>query len=69
MNYIHEGFKEAFQLLIGFDKEVYSIIFLSLLVSTSATIIASLIFIPIGIHLGIKEFKGKGSFLVYFILL
>ncbi len=62
MNYIHEGFKEAFQLLIGFDKEVYSIIFLSLLVSTSATIIASLIFIPIGIHLGIKEFKGKRFF-------
>ncbi|MCF6460354.1 ABC transporter permease [Clostridium sp. Cult3] len=62
MNYIHEGFKEAFRLLIGFDKEVYGIISLSLLVSTTATIIASLIFIPLGIHLGIKEFKGKRFF-------
>lgn len=62
MGYILEGFKEAIKLLIGFDKEVYSIILLSLYVSSTATIIASIVFIPIGIHLGIKDFKGKKAF-------
>ncbi|MFS8541766.1 MAG: ABC transporter permease, partial [Tissierellales bacterium] len=59
IDYIVEGFKEAISLLIGLDREIYQIIFLSLFVSTSATIIASIVFIPIGIYLGIKEFKGK----------
>ncbi len=62
IDYIAQGFKEAINLLISFDKEIYEIIFLSLFVSTSATIIASLIFIPMGIHLGIKDFKGKKAF-------
>ena len=62
IDYIVEGFKEAIKLLIGFDKEVYEIIFLSLFVSTSATAISSIIFIPIGIHLGIKEFRFKKAF-------
>ncbi len=59
IDYIAEGFKEAIRLLIGFDKEVYGIITLSLFVSTAATVIASLICIPLGIHLGIKDFQGK----------
>ena len=59
MHYIGQGFKEAFYLLINFDKEIYSIVLLSLYVSSMSTIIASIIFIPIGIQLGIKNFKGK----------
>ncbi len=59
MDYIYEGFREAIKLLLGFDREVYGIISLSLFVSTTATIISSLICIPIGIHLGIKEFRGE----------
>ncbi len=62
MDYIYDGFKEAIKLLLGFDKEVYGIIYLSLFVSTTATIISSLICIPVGIYLGIKEFKGKKAF-------
>jgi len=62
VDYIQEGFKEALKLLIGFDKEVYGIISLSLIVSTTATIIASFLCIPLGIHLGLKEFKGKRAF-------
>ena len=57
MGYISEGFREAIRLLISFDKEIYSIVFLSLFVSTTATIIASIICVPLGIHLGIKDFK------------
>lgn len=62
IDYVLEGFNEAIRLLLGFDSEVYGIIFLSLFVSTTATIISSLVCIPLGIHLGIKEFKGKRAF-------
>lgn len=59
MDYIFQGFKEALRLIISFDKEILEIVGLSLLVSTTATIIASIISIPIGVYLGIKRFKGK----------
>ena len=59
MDYILQGFAEALKLIISFDKEIFNIIGLSLIVSTSATIIASLFFIPIGTYLGIKKFRGK----------
>lgn len=62
MDYIWEGFREALNLLINFNEEVYGIIILSLFVSSIATIISSLICIPAGIHLGIKEFRGKRLF-------
>ncbi len=59
MDYILKGFSEALNLLISFDIEVIKIVFLSLVVSISATILASLVFIPIGVYLGIKKFRGK----------
>jgi tungstate transport system permease protein len=59
MNYIIEGIKESINMLLNFDKELYSIIFLSLKVSCLATFISSVFFIPIGIYLGITEFKFK----------
>lgn len=62
MDYIVEGFKEAIRLLITFDKEVLQIVLLSVLVSTSATIIASIFSIPLGVYFGIKKFKWKRSF-------
>lgn len=62
MDYILQGFKQAFDLLFSFDKEVYKVIFLSLFVSCTATIISSLIFVPVGVYLGLKEFKGKKHF-------
>ena len=67
MGYISQGFLEAFKLLFQLDPEVYEIIGLSVFVSSSATIIAALIFVPLGVYLGIKPFKGKRMFsrLVY----
>lgn len=62
MDYILDGFKEALKLIISFDKEIFEIVILSLIVSTSATIIASLISIPLGVSFGIKDFKGKRLF-------
>lgn len=62
MDYITQGFKEAIKLLISLDKEVFKIVSLSILVSTSATLFASLISIPLGVYFGIKKFKGKRMF-------
>lgn len=62
MGYILEGFKEAGKLLISFDKEVYRIITLSLFVSFTSTVLSSIASIPLGIYLGIKNFKGKHIF-------
>lgn len=59
MDYILQGFSEALKLLISFDPEIIKIILLSLIVSTSATMLAAFVFIPIGVYLGIKKFKGK----------
>lgn len=67
MDYILQGFSEAIKLLLSFDKEVVEIISLSLFVSITATIFASLILIPMGVYLGIKKFRGKrmASRLIY----
>lgn len=62
MDYIIEGFKEALKLLISFDPEIMEIVLLSVFVSSSATIIASIIAIPLGVFFGIKKFKAKRLF-------
>ncbi len=62
MDYIVKGFKDAIKLLITLDKEVFSIVFLSLFVSITATIIGSLISVPLSVYFGIKEFKWKKLF-------
>lgn len=62
MDYIVEGFKEALKLLSSFDPEIMEIVVLSVFVSTSATILGSIIAIPLGVFFGIKKFKGKRLF-------
>lgn len=62
MDYIVEGFKEAIKLIINLDKEIFDIVLLSLFVSTSASIIGSILAIPLGISVGLKDFKGKRLF-------
>lgn len=59
MEYIMDGIKEAFGLLLSFDKEIYSIILLSIFVSFASTIISSLIGTPFGLFLALKKFKLK----------
>ena len=59
MDYILDGFKEAIALLLSWDQEIYSIIFLSLFVSFTATLISSIISIPIGLFLALKQFRFK----------
>lgn len=59
MNIFIESFKEAFRLIFTFDSEIFEIVFLSLKVSFSSLLIASIIGIPCGIKLAKNHFKGK----------
>ncbi len=62
MEYIAYGFKEAVRLLVTFDKEIFSIVNLSLYVSSLSTLIAALIGVPIGVFLAKNNFLGKRIF-------
>nr|WP_246451967.1 ABC transporter permease [Alkalicella caledoniensis] len=53
------SFVRAFQLIFEFDKGVYEIILLSLYVSLSSTVISTIMGVPLGIFLGLKDFRGK----------
>ena len=59
MSEIVQGIGEAWRLLISGDPEVWSIAWLSLRVSLSATLIALLIGVPIGTVMALHEHPGK----------
>ena len=54
-----QGFIQAFILIVTFDQEIWEIIFLSIRVSGSATFLATIIALPIGSYLGLREFRAK----------
>jgi tungstate transport system permease protein len=56
---ILDGFVAALMLLFSLNSEIYQIMFLSLFVSGSATLIASAIGIPLGSLIALKRFRGK----------
>ncbi len=57
MSRLLEGVYEAFQLIVSFDPELIQIVLLSLRVSITAIIIATLIGVPVGAILGLKPEK------------
>ena len=59
MNEIIEGFKTAIELIITLNPEVIEISIKSIMISLSATLIASLIAIPAGSLITFSEFRGK----------
>jgi tungstate transport system permease protein len=58
--FLAESFKTAFSLIIGLNAELLGIILLSLKVSGSALIIATLIGLPLAALLGFRRFRLKG---------
>ena len=56
---IVDSILEAFRLLVTFDKEIYEIIFLSLVISILATITATIIGTALGVYISITSFKAK----------
>jgi tungstate transport system permease protein len=59
MNEIIEGFRTAIELIITLNPEVIEISIKSILISLSATLIASFIAIPTGSLITFSEFRGK----------
>jgi tungstate transport system permease protein len=56
---IWQGIGRAFQLVFGFDAEVWAITWLSLKISGGATLISLLLGIPSGIALALIRFPGR----------
>ena len=56
---IFEGVKEAIQLLLSFNEEIYEIIFLSLILSLLSTLVASVFGVLFGITISVSNFKLK----------
>ena len=61
MNFLLEALWNALCLVGGFDKEVYEIAFVSLKVSACATFFASLVGVPLGVGIALKDFRGKSA--------
>ncbi len=59
MDLIFDSFISAIFLVISFDSEMISIVFVSLKVSCISTVLASIIGIPIGFMIAFEEFTGK----------
>jgi tungstate transport system permease protein len=55
---IWQGMVKAVELVLGFDTEVWTITWLSLKISGSATVISLLLGIPLGITLALSRFPG-----------
>lgn len=66
MDFIFVGFRQAFDLIVSFDREVFGIAFLSLWVSTAATLLASMVGVPLGFVIGATRFPGKHLTITFF---
>jgi tungstate transport system permease protein len=60
MESIYSGFQAAFHLIVGLNKELLGIIFLSLKVSGLALVVSTFIGLPLAALLGLKRFPGQG---------
>jgi len=59
LDFIIEGIQKAFQLIFSLDREIFNIVLLSLRVSLTAIILASLVGIPLGFLMAVKDYWGK----------
>ncbi|MBI4964748.1 MAG: ABC transporter permease [Desulfomonile tiedjei] len=59
MDFLIKAFYSAWSLIFGFDPEVYFIVWTSVKVATSATFLASVVGVPVGLVLALRDFRGK----------
>jgi len=60
MDLVWTGFRQAVALVAGADREIWEILWLSLQVSGSATLVALALGIPAGAALALARFRGRG---------
>lgn len=60
MEWIWDGIKQAVDLILSFDAEVWAITWLTLKVSGVATAISLMIGLPLGTWLALRRFSGQG---------
>lgn len=61
MEYFAEAISKALTLMLSFDPELYGIIFLSIRISVIATIISTILGIPVGTLIGLNRFRGRAA--------
>jgi len=59
MEYLLEGVRQAFELILTLDREIVTITCISLKISTIAIICASVAGVPLGFIIGINKFRGR----------
>ena len=59
LDFIIEGIQKAFQLIFTLDSEIFNIVLLSLRVSLTAVILASLLGVYLGFLMAVKDYWGK----------
>jgi len=59
MNFFTDSFLSALLLLCSLNPELYFIIYVSLKVSLSSTLISGMIGVPTGFFIALKQFRGK----------
>jgi tungstate transport system permease protein len=59
MNYIVEAFVNALRLIVGLDRELISIVSVSIRVSFFSTALATIAGVPLGIFIALKRFWGR----------
>ena len=59
MDYIAEGFAEAFRIILSADREFLAAVRVSLLVACTSTVLTTLVAVPFGIWVARTQFRGK----------
>jgi len=59
LDFIIEGIQKAFQLIFSLDREIFNIVLCSLRVSLTAIMLASLVGVPLGFLMAVKDYWGK----------
>jgi tungstate transport system permease protein len=59
MDFLLQSFSAAFHLIWSLDPEMYFIVYVSLSVSFFSTLIASVLGVPLGFLIAVRQFRGK----------
>jgi len=59
MDYFLQAFLSSIKLIFSFDQEVFTIVWISLKISMTAVIFASLLGVPLGFLVSLNKFSGK----------